>query len=88
MDKPQPLQPEELKAIEARCEAATPGPWGRGCLDEEMVYATTEIASTGENGPLVAETYAVNASSDADFIAHARTDIPRLIATIESRIVP
>jgi hypothetical protein len=48
-----------------------------------MVYATTEIASTGENGPLVAETYAVNASSDADFIAHARTDIPRLLATIE-----
>lgn len=80
--KPQPLQPEEIEAIEARCEAASPGPWNREC---DAVYTAHECGDTCER---TLHDHFVFADpdvkpADADFIAHARTDIPRLLATIE-----
>jgi hypothetical protein len=87
MDKPQPLQPEELKAIEARCEAATPGPWVATISPDGTVamvdHATLRLDDADE--PLMIASCDVigNLDNDADFIAHARSDIPRLIATIE-----
>lgn len=47
------MNPDEVKAIEVREQAATPGPWVT-------------------NGP----------DADAEFIAHARADIPALVAEV------
>ena len=75
--KPQPLQPEELKEIEARCEAATPGPWTGEYDDTGMVVVRGNADDFGSDHIGTFE------HGDGAFIAHARTDIPRLIATIE-----
>ena len=80
--KPQPLQPEELKAIEARCEAAAPGPWKR---EGDAVYTAHECGDTCErtlNDHFVFADPDVK-PADAEFIAHARTDMSSPIATIE-----
>lgn len=86
---------EELAAIRARAEAATAGPWewlGDSDLhavtvyeyepDEEarhdpthLEYATEKIIIT-DSGCYPPE------GADAEFIAHAREDIPRLLAEI------
>lgn len=77
-----PLTPEELAAMEARCEAATPGPWN----DRD------ELELRDPNGYAVVWFYPPNTDlwehqgtelHDANFIAHARTDVPRLIAEVK-----
>lgn len=77
-----PLNPEELAAMEARCEAATPGPWN----DRD------ELELRDPNGYAVVWFYPPNTDlwehqgtelHDANFIAHARTDMPRLIAEVK-----
>jgi hypothetical protein len=67
---------EELKAIRERAEAATPGPW---IAEGETVYSS---------GVLIAGTYPAMICDDCDiteaeFIAHAREDVPKLLAEIE-----
>lgn len=52
---------ENLAAIRARADAATPGPWDDFQWDQD----------TGGYLP-----------ADADFIAHARSDIPFLLARV------
>jgi hypothetical protein len=90
------MTPEELAAIRQRCEKATAGPWLIGgpypgasvCVQvdsgsgwphpEPPVWdciATLDDRREGEPNPL--------AQSDADFIAHARTDIPALLDEID-----
>ena len=76
---------EELKDIEARASAATPGPWKRrgslsldSCVESEAfdhrdVPAVT-IDIDGER-----------AREDADFIAAARSDVPALCAAQRER---
>lgn len=71
----------DLDAIEARANAATDGPWwhyGDGFReihgpqnDEEDGWAP-QVAVAGDDGTL----------PDAEFIAHARTDIPALVAEV------
>lgn len=96
------LTPAELEILQARCDAATQGPWawantcekgyganvGAGCFaedDEECLHPLSGDQSdrtddyTVEEG--IAELNHQNASADADLIASARTDIPRLIAS-------
>lgn len=78
----------ELEEIRAREAKATQGPW---------MTADTEIVGGPEEGPfeLVASCRQTQKSfeqeeADADFIAHARTDIPTLlshISTLEERVV-
>lgn len=63
----------DLDAIRARCEATTPGPWNNDELpmivvDERHNPATVAITTCG---------------ADAAFIAHARADIPALLAEVE-----
>jgi hypothetical protein len=75
--------PVDTKPILARAEAATPGPWIPG-LDEGVVfkrisdrhYAT--IISPGD-----APDDHQPRSSDVEFIAHAREDVPALVAEVE-----
>jgi hypothetical protein len=84
---------EELKAIRERTEAATPGPWywekldADGWNDTEMPY----LASASDEGVMHfgdCEQYYPSEGSppndeDAEFIAHAREDVPKLLAEIE-----
>lgn len=69
---------EQLAEIRLRCEAATEGPWHTDCGDvwaydeksEELVIATIDGAFGNDD-------------ADLAFIAHARADIPALLAEVE-----
>jgi len=66
-----------LDEIEARANAATPGPW---TVPEDQLRffpfeVYVEITGPRRHGPLVAV-------PDARFIAHARTDVPRLCRAV------
>jgi hypothetical protein len=78
---------DDLKAIEARANAATPGPWatGAGKVEggqvRELVIAPNDdvivaIAYGGFGNPVD------RTSEDRKFIAHARTDVPALVAEV------
>lgn len=58
-----------LDEIEARANAATEGPWN---------VFMDRIDHPGRS--LVAVAYDVGCDEDAEFIAHARTDVPALVA--------
>lgn len=65
---------KQLDEIKARAEAATQGPW---TFDANCTLSSerSEILHAGETGFV--------ASANAEFIAHAREDIPALLAEIE-----
>jgi len=106
--------PEQIAAIKARAERASPGPWvawerqhsyrfnpskpeykGKGFHTETFIItayndpqAKAPYTIVGQasgigvdDGPWV--TFVKIEPNDADFIAHARTDIPALIAEVE-----
>lgn len=66
------MDESRLAEIEARVNEATPGPWMRG-LGNECREVTVRL------GPKIAEVYGPR---DGMFIAHARTDVPDLIAEV------
>lgn len=70
----EPLSDATLTAIEARAEAATEGPW------EEKTWSTKTHAvyRVEDNGKGIL----VSTEADQIFIAHARTDIPLLLAEV------
>ena len=78
---------DELAAIKARAEAATPGPWAR-----DMGHIST-VCSLGPDGRVLAKfahfhrngswESTVQDDENAAFIAHAREDIPALLAEAE-----
>lgn len=77
------LDSEELAAIEARCNAATPGPW-KSYIEGRDHYAGSDFIMTGEGdtrGEDIEMTGATQA--DQDFIASARQDVPRLLSEIQ-----
>jgi hypothetical protein len=68
----------DLNAIKARAEAVTPGPWTAGgdfthpwevCIAADVPFV--ELDATRQGGV------------DAKFIAHARQDVPALVAEVE-----
>jgi hypothetical protein len=70
----------DLDAIETRAAAATEGPW----IEEHSAEAGScviphDAESTRE---AVARTFLYESVADAEFIAHARTDVPALVAEI------
>jgi hypothetical protein len=78
------MTPAELAEIRARAEAATPGPWVRYSRDfrdarsHSVVgpgHAVRAFTGYGPRGG--------TAQTDAEFIAHARTDVPALLAEVE-----
>ena len=87
-----PPDPAREAAILARCEAATKGPWVECkpmCLapvvrDSRGLYVCE--TRTTEPGGLVQPTHAETVSSHADaaFIAHAREDVPWLLAQLDA----
>ena len=66
----------DLAAIRARCDAATPGPW----TYDETGYV--DIGLPRSRSIAVGVEIDATAKSDGDFIAHARTDIPALLAYV------
>lgn len=66
----------DLAAIKARCAVATPGPWEADGT-ELFVYQSREWI--GECCRLDDP----RADRDTTFIAHARTDVPALVAEVE-----
>jgi hypothetical protein len=85
------LTNEELAAIRKRAEKATPGPWVNMGVSVATAHPEYQEVSRWYNGTsndvcsLNDGEYIVsgNAEADADFIAHARTNIPKLIAEVE-----
>lgn len=70
------ITPERLAEIKARCEKATTGKW---CFDG---LASGDIWSiNGDEAIPIA--IASSTHEDAEFIAHARQDIPDLIREVE-----
>jgi hypothetical protein len=65
----------DLQAIRKRAEAADTGPW---FCEDGNIYTKTEIAP-GCPGMIAEFVY----RDEAEFIAHARQDVPALIAEVE-----
>ena len=82
----------EIDAIRARYEAATPRPWI--VFKSSVVAETIVTAADGNNGKGVAVARVCNVRSDkplsekdyinAEFIADARENIPKLLDTLEA----
>ena len=72
----------DLKAIKAREEAATEGPWQSLLRSVKSVREDRRreaiIASSG-----LSDGHRKEAEANMEFIAHARTDVPALIAEVE-----
>ena len=76
------LTDEEIEEIRGRAEAATEGPW-KACVPVKGRMVTQVIGRDvlGNSGVRVAD-YVIR-PDDTRFIAHARTDIPRLLDEVE-----
>lgn len=75
------MTPEQLAAIRARLDAATPGPWiAEYSGDQGNCVIPHDALSTRE---AVCVTRLYHAAADAEFIAHARTDLETLLAEVE-----
>lgn len=84
----------DVDAIKARCETATVGPWvvskglGPGKVPHHDGVQSVVLRPTGTRGylpwcpVLLIGDGAYISSTDAEFIAHARTDIPALLAEL------
>lgn len=74
----------DLTPIKARLNAATPGPWA--VIDDLAVTAAPDVG--GDDACLSIVFPAIveftPSAADADFIAHAPTDIAALVAEVES----
>lgn len=75
----EPMSDERLEQIQARAVAATPGPWDCYGDGAHEVFDAGEY-SDGDPGEVVAPV--VTKLNDAEFIAHAREDIPALLAEV------
>ena len=79
----------DLQAIEARLEAATQGPWSFHILPQPVGITAATIHS--EHGPretcwtvdLPPEIGGMGTDKDAEFIAHAPSDLAALLAEVE-----
>nr|WP_315218588.1 hypothetical protein [uncultured Flavobacterium sp.] len=80
----------EIKEIEDRCKLTTPGPW-KSLVEGRDIESGDSFIMTGiSDGEDIwsdkrgADIYLTGATTaDQDFIAHARQDIPKLIAEIK-----
>lgn len=72
----------DLEAIKAREAAAAPGPWyvDRGGEFDDPYYSISGVCRDryGDNSLMVGSD-----KPTAEFIAHARTDVPELVAEVE-----
>ena len=69
----------DLDAIEARANAATDGPWRHGNWSDHL--GDRRVISGGD-GCYEVERLDIMRAHDAEFIAHARGDVPDLVAKV------
>lgn len=87
--QPEPL---DLAAIQARADAATEGPWETmraGLLGTRVVHVDGEWEGIVPAEFITMVTPALKKFDDALFMAHARTDVPALLAyarDLEARV--
>ena len=72
------LTSDELRAILARANAATPGPWRSLVEGRDHTGGSSIVRTAGKDIELSGAS-----DADYDFIANARQDIPRLVAEVE-----
>ncbi|HUQ95000.1 MAG TPA: hypothetical protein VM120_25200 [Bryobacteraceae bacterium] len=72
----------ELEAIEARAADATPGPWWWGAGRSEVLCSDGILADHKHIFVNCGRGSGDPEPEDAEFIAHARTDIPALVAEV------
>ncbi len=77
------LTAEELREIAARAEAATAGPWTAN-EEKSSSYSVYKVPVAYGNA-ITGWGRVLQSREDATFIAHARTDIPRLLAHIDQQ---
>lgn len=75
------MDDQTLDAIRQRVEAATEGPWRR---EGDSFVSTATIDQWGHEVSYLVEVCGGFGPADADFIAHARADVPALLAEVES----
>ena len=78
------MNEQELREIEARAEAATPGPWDIG-HEAPPLYAGNSCitAKIGERMAIIFEAnHNFELDNSAAFIAHARQDVPALVEEV------
>lgn len=99
IDQPKDITAAEVAAIRRRAEAATPGPWhvrNGYYFFEQIPYPAVEaagwvVAMLDEGNQMKPPTDDIGRESqrvtaaNAEFIAHARTDIPALCDALEAR---
>lgn len=68
----------DMDAIRQRCIMATPGPWKSYVEGRDHDSGSSFIMTSGEDIELIGASVA-----DQDFIAHARQDVPQLLAEIQ-----
>lgn len=75
------LTPDQLAAIEARANAATPGPWRSMVIDADnaTVWAGGNTARTSYRIARVD----CRAADNVEFVAAAREDVPALLAEVK-----
>lgn len=84
------MKDNEIKEIEDRCKLTTPGPW-KSLVEGRDIESGDSFIMTGiSDGEEIwsknrgADFYLTGTTTaDQDFIAHARQDIPKLIAEIK-----
>lgn len=70
---------DELEAVRARVAAATPGPWQRHGSDVRA-EGVGDLLFRGRDGSAEVRR---QADADAEFVAHAREDVLRLLSLLE-----
>ena len=80
------MRTEQLAEIRARVEAAAPGPWAETCMGSEGYHVHEATRITGKRRKRLAlctyESWETD-KANAAFIAHAREDVPALLAEVE-----
>jgi len=79
---------DQLAAIEARAQAATEGPWDYEPFDGAFGVYSLEMQDNGDLSAVIgyyASEGEGGSKADADFIAHARTDVPALLAMVREQ---
>lgn len=80
------MNKDELEEIKSRCAAASPSPWV-SYIEGRDHTSGSDFIMVGSGTDRLEDIELIGATkADQDFIAHARQDIPRLIAEIERLI--
>ena len=73
------MDSQQLEAIRARCETATPGPWDTIKKQDGRLYLGTQKKPVAD----ICNLYGYESEANLYFIAYARQDIPALLDALE-----